>query len=108
MALAALLGAWTWRGHQLDAARADVARLTVERDRALADVQAQNAAVAALQDKAREQDDRATKAAQDAAQARRDADARVRKLLTAQVPTQCPEAVRWGAETGRALAERWR
>lgn len=67
----------------------------------------QNTAVAALQAASKAQAERVATAAQEAAQARRDAEARVRRIMAQPVPQECAAAVRWGAEQAAVLAEGW-
>lgn len=70
-------------------------------------VERQNAAIAEMKSQADAQAERLAAASHDAAQARRDAEARVRRIMAEEVPQECAAAVRWGAEQGAKLAERW-
>lgn len=70
-------------------------------------VEDQNDAIAELKAKADAQAERIALAAQDAAQARREAEARVRRVLAETVPEECSAAVQWGAEKAGELAKRW-
>lgn len=70
-------------------------------------IEDQNAAIAELRAKADAQAERIALAAQDAAQARREAEARVRRVLSETVPEECSAAVQWGAEQAGELAKRW-
>lgn len=104
---AALLGAWIWRGHQLDVAQENVARVESEKQQLVADIEAQNQAVAELKAKAEEQRKTIEAAAMQAAKLRRESDARVRAIMAANVPADCDGAVAWGAGRLKELAGRW-
>lgn len=88
---------------------AEAALTSCKRDRLtlVQSIEDQNAAIAALQAASEAQAQKVAVAAQEAAQARRDADARVRRTLAAVVPQECTAAVRWGAEQAVELAEGW-
>ena len=94
---------------QSRAETAEAALASCKRDRMtlVESIKDQNAAIAEMKAKADAQAERLAVAAQDAAQARREAEARVRRVLSEAVPEECSAAVQWGAEQGARLAERW-
>lgn len=113
-ALAVVGAQWHLRGRQIahlqrQAATlsADLAQAKSERDACTADIETQNTAVAALRAAGEAQAARVAQAEQAAAQAGRVAQARVQAVLAAKVPTECPAAMRWLGDEGRALARDW-
>ena len=94
---------------QSRAETAEAALASCKRDRMtlVESIKDQNAAIAEMKAKADAQAERLAVAAQDAAQARRDAEVRVRRIMAEEVPQECSAAVQWGAEQGAKLAERW-
>lgn len=113
-ALAVVGTQWHLRGRQIEQLQWQAVTLTAElqqarreRDTCAADVEAQNAAVAALRDAGEAQAARAAQAEQAAAQAGREAQARVQAALAAKVPIACHAAMRWLVDEGRALARDW-
>ena len=104
----ALLG-WQWqaRGERIDALLAANGTLTTERDQCQAQQKANDEALATMRaageaDRLKRED-----AERAAAQAVADAERKVRAALTARVPPECPAAMRWLADYGRALANAW-
>lgn len=98
---------WHARGQRIEALVKSSAKITAERDQCLAQQAADDQALADL--RAAGEADRARRAAAEraAAQTVADAERRVRAALTARVPSECPDAVRWLGEYNRALADRW-
>lgn len=87
-------------GGQRDAARAEVARLR-------ADTVRQNEAIAVWQAAAEQQQTLASQAQQRAAQIRVVTQTHIQRVLTAPVPSECPAAIRWGAEQAQHMVAEW-
>ncbi|MAT70395.1 MAG: hypothetical protein CMJ58_12820 [Planctomycetaceae bacterium] len=93
--------------NRADTAEAALASCNRDRMTLVESIKDQNAAIAEMKAQADAQAERLAVAAQDAAEARRDAEVRVRRIMAEEVPQECAAAVRWGAEQGAKLAERW-
>ena len=100
---------WQWqaRGERIDALLAANGTLVTERDQCLADQKATDEALATIRaageaDRLKRED-----AERRAAQASVNAERKVRAALTARVPTECPAAMQWLGDYGRALADTW-
>ena len=95
------------RGQRIDALKDAQARTAAALAQCAAERDALDQAVADIR-RAGEADRAARAAAQAAAaQVSADAERRVRAALTARVPPECPAAVQWLGDHGRALAARW-
>ena len=95
---------------QSRAETAEAALASCKRDRMtlVENIKDQNAAIDEMKAKADAQAERLAVAAQDAAQARRDAEVRVRRIMAEEVPQECSAAVQWGAEKAVDLSEQWK
>ena len=93
--------------NRADTAEAALASCKRERMILVESIKKQKAAIAEMKAQADAQAERLAVAAQDAAEARRDAEVRVRRIMAEEVPQECAAAVQWGAEQGARLAERW-
>ncbi len=104
----AMLG-WQWqaRGERIDALLIANGTLTAERDQCLADQKATDEALAVIRAAGEADRIRRQAAERAAAQASVDAERKVRAALTARVPTECPAAMQWLGDYGRALANTW-
>jgi len=86
----------------------------LQRDKARADnagwsamAKLQNQAVEQWQEKAEAQQLRAADAQSESVQIRNASRKEVAKIMSAQVPSKCPDAVQWGAIEAAKLAELW-
>ena len=109
-AAALLLMVWQWhaRGQRIEDLLITNGQIIAQRDQCQT-VQAQtDLALADL--RAAGEADRAKRAQaeRDAAKATADAERRIRAALTARVPDECPAAMNWLGDYGRALANAWR
>ena len=100
---------WQWqaRGERIDALLESGATVTAERDQCLATQKANDEALATIRaageaDRLKRED-----AERRAAQTVADAERKVRAALTARVPAECPAAMQWLGDYGRALANTW-
>ena len=114
IAYAAAFGAlvvlgWQWqaRGERIDALLTANGTLTTERDHCRADQQAIDQALAQLRAAGEADRIRRESAERAAAQTVADAERKVRAALTARVPPECPAAMQWLGDYGRALANTW-
>ena len=114
IAYAAAFGAlvvlgWQWqaRGERIDALLTANGTLTTERDQCRADQQAIDQALAQLRAAGEADRIRRESAERAAAQTVADAERKVRAALTARVPPECPAAMQWLGDYGRALANTW-
>jgi len=98
---------WHARGQRIEALSAANVKLATEHAQCTAQQAADDQALADL--RAAGEADRARRADAEraAAQTVADAERRVRAALTARVPPECPAAVQWLGDHGRALAARW-
>ena len=94
--------------NRADTAEAALASCKRDRMTLVESIKDQNAAIAEMKAQADAQAERLAVAAQDAAQARRDAEVRVRRVLSEAVPEECSAAVQWGAEKAVDLSEQWK
>lgn len=102
-----VLGAWQHRVAQLAAARADLATCNARYAALDKQVEAQNATIADYRHKADEQR-KAVETAQAQAQAQlQQAQRRLQRVLTAQVPAECSAAVAWTREQAADIGARW-
>lgn len=105
-----LLVGWQWhaRGQRIEALVKHSATLAAEHAQCTAERDALDQAVAAI--RAAGEAERDARAAAEARAARISADAerRVRAALTADVPAECPAAMDWLGEQGRAIAAQWK
>lgn len=104
VALALGLGAALAQGHIVTGQR-DMARAEAETYKG--DIKRQNAAIAAWHEAAEAQSRNAVAAQEAAVKVRVVTQTRVQRILTASVPGDCNEAVRWGAEQAIQLADGW-
>ena len=98
---------WHERGKEIARLNQSAGTLTTERDQCLADQKATDEALATIRaageaDRLKRED-----AERRAAQTVADAERKVRAALTARVPTECPAAMQWLGDYGRALANTW-
>jgi len=114
LAYAAVAGAlavvgWQWhaRGQRIAALQTAAGQLSAQHAQCSAQRDALDQAVADL--RAAGAADRAARAGAEAAAAQVSAQAerRVRAALTAHVPPECPAAMDWLGEQGRAMARQW-
>lgn len=98
---------WHARGQQIEALLAENTKITAERDQCTAEQAETDRALADLRAAGKADRARRVEAERAAAQASADAERRVRAALTADVPSECPDAVEWLGEYGRELADNW-
>ena len=94
--------------NRADTAEAALASCKRDRMTLVESIKDQNAAIAEMKAQADAQAERLAVAAQDAAEARRDAEVRVRRIMAEEVPQECAAAVQWGAEKAVDLSEQWK
>lgn len=100
---------WQWqaRGERIDALLAASGTLTTERDQCQAQQKANDEALATIRAAGEADRIRRETAERAAAQTVADAERKVRAALTARVPPECPAAMQWLGDYGRALANTW-
>ena len=98
---------WHERGKEIARLNQSAGTLTAERDQCLADQKANDEALAVIRAAGEADRLRREAAERRAAKARVDAEERVAKALMARVPTECPAAMQWLGDYGRALANTW-